>query len=61
MKAREIKDLSIALEALSRINSYQIEKLSDRIRDLLDTILTEEETPKPESKPSTNPDDEIPF
>ena len=63
MKAREIKDLSIALEALSRINGYKFEGLSDRIQDLLSDLIKEEETktePEP-LKPSTTADDEIPF
>jgi hypothetical protein len=62
MKAREIKDLSIALEALSRINGYKFEGLSDRIQDLLSDLIKEEETKvEPAPKPSTTEDDEIPF
>jgi len=57
-----IKNLSIALEALSRIpDSYT---LSSRIQDLLKDLLTEEETinekiQAPKSKHIQ--DDEIPF
>lgn len=65
MKAREIKDLSIALEALSRINDYKFEQLSERVHDLLSDLLKEEETktePTPAPRPrTTKPDDEIPF
>lgn len=58
MRAREIKDLSIALEALSRINGYKFERSSDRVHDLLESILTKEETNPPAQDPNT---DEIPF
>jgi hypothetical protein len=61
MKAREIKDLSIALEALSRINGYKFESLSDRIHDLLTDLLKEEETKTTASPKSETTDDEIPF
>ena len=64
MKARDIKDLSIALEALSRINGYKFEQLSDRVHDLLSDIIKEEETRTKEPikpAPSTLTDDEIPF
>ena len=54
-----IKNLSIAWEALSRIpDSYN---LSRRVQDLLDTLLTEDETKPEPRKPTENPDDEIPF
>jgi len=59
MNERKIKDLSIALEALSRINGYEFEKLSSRVRDLLDDLLIKEEQAQP--KPSTDANDEIPF
>lgn len=60
MRSAEIKNLSIALEALSRIPGTTPEALSMRIHDLLEDILTEEET-KVQAKPSTTEDDEIPF
>lgn len=66
MRAREIKDLSIALEALSRINGYKFEQLSNRVHDLLSDLIKEEET-KPEPTPTIRPsttkgdEDEIPF
>ena len=56
-----IKNLSIALEALSRIPGTEPERLSMRIHDLLDDLLKEEETKTPPPKPSTTTDDEIPF
>lgn len=62
MRAREIKDLSIALEALSRVNGYKFEQSSYRVHDLLEGILTEEETKPPvQEPPKPSPDDEIPF
>jgi hypothetical protein len=60
MRSREIKDLSIALEALSRIPGTTPEALSMRIHDLLEDILAEEET-RTKPAPSTTTDDEIPF
>jgi hypothetical protein len=59
MRAREIKDLSIAMEALSRIAGYDAEKLSGRIKDILADVLNEEETKSP--LPPKPTDDEIPF
>lgn len=61
MKAREIKDLSIALEALSRINGYKFESMSDRVIDLLSDLIKEEETRVEPVKPSTTTNDEISF
>jgi len=65
-----IKNLSIALEALSRINSGDSFSLYERIVDLLkDEIITKEkETQEAQQWPqrpartaTTNLDDEIPF
>lgn len=55
-----IKNLCIALEALSRIpESYNT---SRRVQELLDHLLTEDETkPEPTTTTEPNPDDEIPF
>lgn len=61
MIERRIKELSIALEALSRIHTghdqYQ------RIESLLDKAIDEaqEMTPKPYIRPRTTTDEEIPF
>lgn len=63
MHSVSIKNLCIALEALSRIPDSCM--LSSRIRDLLEGLLKEEEetkTEKPETpNPTPNLDDEIPF
>ena len=62
MTARDIKDYSIALEALSRFPGT--EDISGRIRDLLLNLIQEEETKaisRPAPKSKLNLDDEIPF
>lgn len=56
-----IKNLSIALEGLSRIPGAAAEAFSLRINNLLDNLLTEEEISTEQRKPSTTADDEIPF
>jgi hypothetical protein len=58
-----IKNLSIAAEALSRISEYKAEELRGRVFAMIDNLLKEDETPTPPPpyKPTTNPDDEIPF
>lgn len=63
MSAREIKDLSFACEALSRISDYEAQSLRSRLLTLIDNLTKEleEPTPEPRPKPTTNPDDEIPF
>ncbi|MFA6159362.1 MAG: hypothetical protein WC763_07090 [Candidatus Paceibacterota bacterium] len=61
MRSAEIKNLSIALEALSRIPGTTPEALSMRIHDLLEDILTEEETKTKPKSSKTTEDDEIPF
>jgi hypothetical protein len=55
-----IKNLSIALEALSRIPDSV--SLSLRVHDLLDKALFEDENPTPSTEPVKNHlDNEIPF
>lgn len=62
MRAREIKDLSIAIEALSRVPGYECEAISSRIKSLIDDLLKEAETkPTPQPAPLTKPTDNIPF
>ena len=64
MSAREIKDLSFACEALSRISDYEAQSLRSRLLTLIDNLTKElEEPPKPapRPRPDTTPDDEIPF
>lgn len=60
-RARAIKDLCIANEALSRFPGT--ERLSNRLDDLLDTLTNQlqEELHPPLKAPSTDTDDEIPF
>lgn len=53
-----IKNLSIALEALSRIPGSDPEALSLRIQNLLNGLLVEEEEREP---PKLTAEDEIPF
>lgn len=60
--ARDIKDLSIALEALSRIAGRDAENLSFRVQHQIDKAITRLEdqyTQSAPTKPITN--DEIPF
>lgn len=64
MRSADIKNLCIALEALSRFPNTEL--LSDRVRDLLDDTLKEEEqriTENKQHKPTRTSldDDEIPF
>ena len=64
MSAREIKDLSFACEALSRISDYEAESLRRRLFTLIDNLTKQlEDEPQhiPGPKPTQNPDDEIPF
>lgn len=61
-----IQRLSIALEALSRVNHYKTESHFGEVCELLDTAITEaKEKYTQEAQPtrhhSTEPDDEIPF
>ena len=58
MRSIAIKNLCIALEALSRISGSGPERESERIHDLLDDLLKEEEQRKRTQE--TN-EDEIPF
>lgn len=54
MYARDVKDLSIALEALSRIAGYDAMTLFDRIRKQLDMVIDKlelETMPTPPSSP----------
>ena len=63
MRSNDIKNLCVAIEALSRVPGYNTESCKDRIGDLLDDLLKEEETqpPAPTPKPTPNPNDDIPF
>lgn len=61
MRSADIKNLSIAMEALSRIPGTSPEHLSTRIHNLLESIITEEEETSAKPRPSTTNDDEIPF
>lgn len=57
-----IKNLSIALEALSRINNEGSPDLYDRVEDLLKDQIKEIETATPPARPATTTfDDDIPF
>lgn len=64
--AMDIKNLSIAIEALSRVQmSYS---LSSNIEELLKSAIKKQQeldqepaTPTPAPIKSTNPDDDIPF
>lgn len=59
MRSADIKNLCVALEALSRFPNT--EQLSDRIRDLLDDTLKEEEQRTLTPPPTPPSEDEIPF
>lgn len=61
MRASEIKDLCIAMEALSRIAGYDPQVLSERIRSLVDDLLKEVEERIPSVPQQISPDNEIPF
>ncbi len=70
MIERRIKELSIALEALSRIHSYETSQAYSNIADLLTKLIEKasndfikEENPLQTFTPPTtlNVDDEIPF
>lgn len=66
MIERRIKELSIALEALSRINGYAATVHSDHVSDLLTKAIQEakEYYNKPLDIPPTAPanaDNDIPF
>lgn len=64
MIERRIKELSIALEALSRVNHYKALDHFDSVSDLLKKAITEAEEPTPTVQPTpqrTQLDDEIPF
>lgn len=54
-----IKNLSIALEALSRINTYETYNCMNDVRRLLEKEIAEAESPT--TPPTPNPDDDIPF
>lgn len=60
MTSADIKNYSIAMEALSRVPGEEVVTLSGRIRDLLGEAIYQQErrTAPPSSTPS---DDEIPF
>lgn len=64
-RSADIKNLCIALEALSRIPDSG--KFTDRIRDLLSDAIHEEETKptqklyQPPTRPEPDFDNEIPF
>jgi hypothetical protein len=59
MNSTTVKNLSIACEAPSRISGLEAKDLRRRIMNQIDTILTEEEKPKP--KPQDPNADRIPF
>lgn len=64
MITADIKNMSIALEALSRIPDSR--ELSDKIRDELSEFLYEltrrrRKAQNKEASPDTTPDDDIPF
>lgn len=65
MIERKIKELTIALEALSRINGYAFETMSRDIRECVDkhieTLKEDLNTPKPIPAPAPTNNDEIPF
>lgn len=62
MIERRIKELSIALEALSRINHPDAGQLFNEVRDLLSDCLREAVPPRTlGEKASAHPVDEIPF
>lgn len=63
MSTTDVKNLSIALEALTRVPGYDSISQMDRVRKLLDFKLDEleEYTNKPAPTPNTSQDDEIPF
>lgn len=63
MVERKIKELAIAMEALSRINGastfmYEIENL---LSEAIKQAKLEDYTPEPKPKPAPNLDDDIPF
>jgi hypothetical protein len=59
---RKIKELSIALEALSRINGFTATDHFGRVSDLLGEAIKEaKEYYTPYPKPSVTDDDNIPF
>lgn len=63
--ARAIKDLSIAMEALSRVPGERSNDLRERVSDLLDNTLHEEERRLHNEAiarhKQSEVDDEIPF
>ena len=59
MIERRIKELSIALEALSRINALESE--FSRVNRLLDGVLFEAEEQHRKERTSQAEDDDIPF
>lgn len=69
MIERKIKELSIALEALSRIQGYEVARHFSNVSDLLEKeIKTAQEQQKQDEivetsppKPSRTDDDDIPF
>lgn len=61
MRSAEIKNLCIALEALSRIPGIEPERLGERIHSLLDGLLQEEEKRTAPPLLAVAKDDEIPF
>jgi len=56
-----IKNLSIALEALSRINSYEALNASRGINSLLEKEIEAAKKPTPELRVPGSLDDDIPF
>lgn len=60
MEARKIKDLAIALEALTRVQGVESE--FNRVKDLLQDAIYEMEIRLPKSSQAqTSDDDDIPF
>lgn len=68
MEERRVKDLCIAMEALSRIPGEESDKLRRRLREIVKYYVTAMEintsikpTPKPQPTSKTTEDDDIPF
>jgi len=61
MRSADIKNLAIAMEALSRVAGTNAELASIRIYDLLTDAIKEEETRTTIPKPQHDTNDEIPF
>lgn len=62
MIERRIKELAIALEALSRVNTYSANAAMDEVQKLLDKTTEEAKEQTPQIRPRTTTiDEEIPF